>query len=77
MDGRLAHLDAQLMRTQLQLFERSHGFMMVFDGPELRYSFANPTALRLMGETNVGGKLLLDVLPDFDPALSRRAAFPA
>jgi two-component sensor histidine kinase len=56
-----------LIRMQFQLFERSHGFMFVLAGPELRYEFANPTYLRLIGEKDVVGRRLLDVLPDIEP----------
>ena len=54
----------ELIRTQLQLYQRSHSFMFVLAGPELRHVFANPTYLRLIGQQDVAGKRLLDVLPD-------------
>ncbi|CAN7214522.1 PAS domain-containing protein [Phenylobacterium sp. LjRoot225] len=55
------------MRTQLQLFERSHGFMFLLNGPELRFTFANAAYLRLIGEEDVMGRRLLDVMPDIEP----------
>lgn len=57
----------ELMRMQLQLFERSHGFLFVLSGPELRFTFANPAYLRLIGEEEVIGRRLLDVMPDIEP----------
>jgi PAS domain-containing protein len=45
----------------------SDWFMFVLRGPELRYEFANPTYLRLIGEQQVVGRRLLDVLPDIEP----------
>lgn len=56
-----------LMRTQLQLFERSHAFMFVLAGPELRFTFANPAYLRLIHETHVLGRTLTEVMPDIEP----------
>jgi two-component sensor histidine kinase len=49
------------------LKERSHSFMMVLSGDELRYEFANPAYLRLIGEQSVEGRPLLDVRPDLEP----------
>lgn len=63
-----SHPDLQTF-TVSKLFEKSHGFMLVLSGPEYVYSFANPTALRLMGDPDLVGKRLLDVLPDMEPAM--------
>jgi two-component sensor histidine kinase len=49
------------------LKDRSRSFMMVLSGPELRYEFANPAYLRLIGEQSVVGRQLLDVRPDLEP----------
>jgi PAS domain-containing protein len=54
-------------RDAVDLKERSHSFMFVLSGPELRYEFANPTYLRMIGEQQVSGRRLLDVLPDLEP----------
>jgi PAS domain S-box-containing protein len=56
-----------LIRTQLQLYQRSHSLMFVLAGPELRHVFANPTYLSLIGQQHVVGKRLADVLPDLKP----------
>jgi|GEM_PF-4945964 len=61
------HARDELIRTQLQLFERSHALMFVLAGPELRFTFANQAYLRLIGEDDVVGKRLLEVVPDLEP----------
>jgi len=55
------------VRRQFELLERSHGFMCVLAGPELRHEFANPAYLRLVGQNDVIGKTLSDVLPHLYP----------
>jgi PAS domain S-box-containing protein len=57
----------ELIKIQFQLYERSHSFMLVLSGPELRFEFANPTFLRLVGEQDVVGRRFVDVFPDIDP----------
>jgi two-component sensor histidine kinase len=55
------------VRRQFELLERSHGFMCVLAGPDLRYEVANPAYLRLIGQDDVLGRRLLDVLPETEP----------
>jgi two-component sensor histidine kinase len=55
------------IRKQYQLFERSHGFMCVLAGPELRYEFANRAYLDLVRAQDVIGKRLVEVMPELDP----------
>jgi PAS domain S-box-containing protein len=57
----------ELMRTQLQLFEHSHAFMFVLAGPELRFTYANAAYLRLIRETDLTGRTLLEVMPNIEP----------
>jgi two-component sensor histidine kinase len=63
------------VRKQFQLLERSHGFMCVLAGPDLRYEVANPAYLRLVGQTDVVGARLTDVLPDMAPEEFERLAW--
>jgi PAS domain S-box-containing protein len=51
----------------IRLFESSHSFMFVLSGPEFRFTFANPTYLRMLGQADVVGRRFVDVLQDTDP----------
>jgi two-component sensor histidine kinase len=63
------------VRKQFLLLERSHGFMCVLAGPELRYEVANPAYLRLVGQQEVVGKRLVEVLPNIEPEELERLAW--
>jgi signal transduction histidine kinase len=45
------------------LYQRLHAFIYVLTGPELRFAFANPAFLRMIGEDDVLGRRFVDVLP--------------
>jgi len=46
------------------LFERSPSFMAVSEGPELTYRLTNPAYLELVGERDLIGRSVRDVLPE-------------
>lgn len=46
------------------LFERSPSFMAVLEGPNLIYKLANPAYLELVGERDLMGQSVRDVLPE-------------
>jgi PAS domain S-box-containing protein len=71
--------------TLESLYQRSHAFMYVLTGPELRFAFANPAFLRMIDEQDVLGRRFVEVLPsleeEFDTTVARmletREAFVA
>jgi PAS domain S-box-containing protein len=48
------------------LYQRSHSFMYVLTGSELRFTFANPAFLRMIDEQDVLGRRFVDVLPSLE-----------
>lgn len=47
-----------------RLFERSSSFMAVLEGPDLRYSLANPAYFRLVGKRELLGRTIHEVFPE-------------
>jgi two-component sensor histidine kinase len=59
----------EIMASQLEMFEKSHGLMAVLEGPEFRLKYANPAYLRAVqkDKESVLGKPLSEVMPDVEP----------
>ena len=51
-------------RRLAQMFEQGPSFMAMLEGPEHRIELANPSYLELVGERDVVGKTVADILPD-------------
>ncbi|KQY50373.1 hypothetical protein ASD14_11670 [Lysobacter sp. Root494] len=57
------HRISALQRLQ-QLFEQAPGFMAVTQGPEHRFEIANEACTRLVGERDLVGRTVREVMPD-------------
>ncbi|TCJ39553.1 PAS domain-containing protein [Parafrankia sp. BMG5.11] len=63
VSGRVDRLIKQ--RNQLQeLYARAPGFIAATEGPEHRFTFANPAYERLVGRSDFVGQTVADVLPE-------------
>lgn len=61
----LAERRQQAERERLdQLFMQAPGFMVMLNGPEHRFKMANPAYLRLIGQTDIIGKTVVEALPE-------------
>jgi PAS domain S-box-containing protein len=60
--------------TLEQLYQRSHSFMYVLTGSELRFAFANPAFLRMIEEEDVLGRRFVDVLPNLEQEFQNTVA---